>query len=127
MFGEEYLKGQSEAKFDQKGRMIIPIWTKREEGDNLVCIKDERLNLYRIYNGKIIDSYIKKFEEIKLKCITIEDLETIKKIELEFYKSIISTAKLDKQGRFMINDNELKGKTVKIIGAGNNLILEHKI
>lgn len=125
MFADETLLGQCDAKTDNKGRIIIPKWTKREAGEVLICLKDKSLNLYRIYNENSIDYIIEEIKKFKEKCKNIEDLEQIKKIELEFYKSIIIKAKVDKQGRFLIGE-ELQEKTLKLIGAGNNLILELK-
>ena len=125
MFGEKTLIGQCEAKVDPKGRIIIPKWTQREKGDHLVCLEDEKLGVYRIYNKENIVKKILQFEKIKQNCKTVKKLEEIKKLELKFYKSIITEATLDNQGRFLIGD-KLNVRDIKFIGAGTNLILELK-
>ena len=64
MFADETLLGQYEAKTDNKGRIIIPKWTKREAGEVLICLKDTSLNAYRIYNEKNVDYIIEEFSKL---------------------------------------------------------------
>lgn len=126
MFAEECLMGQCELKADKKGRIIIPKWTNREVGEKLVIVKDDDFNVYRLYKEDIINQTFKDYKIKKEKANSQKSKKEIKKEELEFCKSIITTAILDRQGRFLIGTEEVIDKTLNAIGAGDHLILELK-
>ena len=89
MFGEEKMFGQTEVSVDEKNRFVLPLFTKREQGDNLVLVEDNDLNIFRIYH---IDAIEKMFDQIneKLKSSkTDEERKINKKNKRKKQKNII--------------------------------------
>lgn len=123
MFADEMMVNQAETRTDEKGRLIIPVWTNREPSENLILLKDEELNIYRLYSPKTIKTF---FEKINLKIdesTTPEQELFYKKKLLNFSKSIIKNNKIDDFGRMSTG---LIKKKINLVGAGDHLILELK-
>ena len=123
MFGEELMISQVETSTDDKGRMIIPIWTKREVEEKLALLKDDEFEFYRLYSPstlkKIYDQLNQKIFESKTNS---QELYYKKKL-LKLSKSIIKCNKIDEYGRLCTG---LIKKKINLIGAGDHLILEIK-
>ena len=123
MFGEDVLLGNSQTNLDHKGRLFLPVNTKREVGENLILLYDSELNIYRLYSDKMIK---KEFERInnKIKNATnrVEELE-YKRKSYEFSKSIIKSCKVDGNGRITVG-NLFDKNEINLIGDYDNLIIE---
>lgn len=124
MFGDEVILGQSQLTVDQKGRVFIPPYTKREEGDRLVLFYDNDLNVYEIHS---FDEIKKEISKIKNK---IENSKTkLEKIEYkkelyEYSKSILMCSRVDKNGRALFSDVFKPGSTLLSIGCKDYLTIE---
>ena len=123
MFADEMMVNQVETRTDEKGRLIIPVWTNREPSENLILLKDEELNIYRLYSPKTIKTFFEKINQKIDESTTPEQELFYKKKLLNFSKSIIKNNKIDDFGR--ISTGLIK-KKINLVGAGDHLILELK-
>ena len=126
MFGEEAMFGQTELKIDSKTRLIIPAYTKREEGDKLILVEDTDLNIYRILKQEVAtSSYYKTKEEL----LKTNDPEEEIKLKLELLKlggKILKKLEVDKQGKVLLGERFKNVEKVNVIGSCDHLILQIK-
>lgn len=122
MFGEESMYGQKEVSIDEKGRMLLPAYTKREKGDKLFLIYDEDICLYQIFNFSTYDDIVNKLQNNYLNANNKMDEIYYKKRICEVSKSIISSLKVDSQGRVKIGKIYGQNK-VLCIGSCDHVIL----
>ena len=66
MFGETGIFGQHELSIDSKGRIAIPVNTKREEGEELVLLYNDELKVYEIYSSRRLEERYKELNEFIL-------------------------------------------------------------
>lgn len=124
MFGEDAIFGQSELNIDSKGRIFIPINTKREVGEDLVLLYNKNLNLYEIYSIKKLEE---RFEEITRRinnATTKKEKIHYQKFLYELSKSILRREKVDAQGRVLTGKIFEGYDKVKTTGAYDHLIVE---
>lgn len=124
MFGEESLLGQNELKIDTKGRIFIPIETKREVGERLVLLYDEDLNIYKIYSYKKLEEKLKELNKMILNAKNKTDEIYYKKKLYEISKSILKCSKVDSQGRIIIGKIFDEQNKVLSIGCEDHLVIE---
>lgn len=124
MFGEKSIYGQSSVKIDNKGRMFLPAFTKREIGDNLVLIRDNDISRYKICSSNRLDEIIKELRQKKLAALTEIEKENYSKAELLLIKSFIKNLKVDNQKR--VNTGKIFEGIDRIlcIGDFDSIILE---
>jgi len=126
MFGEEKILGQIEATIDDKNRLILPIFTKREKDDNLVLIEDKDFNIFRIYTFEQISKIFEKINDNLLKATTEKEIKKYKKQTYNLSKSILKSSKVDKLGRVAVGETFSEIDKVNVIGAYDHVILELK-
>ena len=75
MFGEEEIKGITQIKLDEKGRIKLPKFTKAESGEEVAL-------MYNIEQTKIVVMKLQEFED-KLACLAqrVEELYKERKID----------------------------------------------
>ena len=126
MFGKEKMFSTAEQILYNKTRLNIPSYTKREEGDKFLIIKDRDLNIFRIYNVKVISKIYDKINNKLNKAKTIEEKIKFKKEIYKFSKTIINSATVSKTEKFVLGEKFKNILKVNLIGAGDHLILELK-
>lgn len=124
MFGEKPIFGQSELTIDDKGRIFIPVSTKREPGEELVIVYNEELNVHEIYS---INALNKKFETLNnmiLNSKTKKEKEFYEKRFYVFSKSILRSEKVDSQGRILTGKIFQGEEKLLCTGAYDRLFIE---
>ncbi|MBR6690475.1 MAG: hypothetical protein IKL65_04015 [Bacilli bacterium] len=124
MFGEKPMFGQNEIKVDEKGRIFIPAYTKREPGEELVLMYNENLKLHEIYSVQKLDDRFKKLSDLIDKSITKKEKNFYEKMLLELSKSILRSETIDCQGRFLTGKVFEGQEKVLCTGAHDHLIIE---
>lgn len=124
MFGEELMLGQIEMSIDYKGRVIIPVSTKREVGEKLILIHDESLDIYEIYSLSKLTEKFEKLNNLILDAKNKKEENMYKKKLYQFSKSILRSQKIDLQGRISMGKEFKDIKKVLCIGAYDHLIIE---
>ena len=124
MFGEEPIFGQKIITVDEKERIIIPPYTKREEGEKLVLCWDEDLKLYKILSINKIVENIKKIDEIIEKTSEKTKILKYKLNKLNLVRSILICDTVDKQGRYSVKDIFNKKEKILTIGCYVSLIID---
>ena len=126
MFGEEKFFGKSEHIIDDKTRLSLPTSTKRETGEKILIIKDNDLDIFKLYNVEEISKLFDKINEKILNAKTKEEAIINKKKILELSEKIIRSSKVDTLGRIVLGKNFKGTEKVELIGANNHLILRIK-
>lgn len=123
MFGEEYLFGQDILNIDDKNRIFIPSYTKRETGEKLVLMYDTDLELYHLYNSLKIEEIFEELNKKLLGAKTKQEEIMYKRKIYEMSKSILKSSKIDSHGRLLIG-KIFEEEKVLSIGAHDHLILK---
>lgn len=126
MFGEERMFGQSEQIIDKKTRLVLPSYTKREEGEKLLLIEDKELNIYRIFRKEIISGVFDINNEKLLNVKKSSEILKIKKELLKLSKMVLKSLEVDKNGRVILGETFKNIEKVNVIGASDHIILELK-
>lgn len=124
MFGEKPIYGQSEVKVDDRGRMFLPAYTKRERDDELILLYDENLSVYEIHRVDDYNKIIKYLEEKILNSTNKSAEISYKKKIYEISKSILKSLQVDNQGRVVLGNIFPDTEKVLCIGAFDHLIIE---
>lgn len=124
MFGENKMLGQIELTIDSKGRISLPVNTGREKGGELILLYNEDLDVYEIYNSKVIEEIYKKLIT-SLEKAKSQDVKLFYKKEIyKLSKLILRCEKIDSQGRMTLGNNFEASSKVLSIGAYDHLIIE---
>ena len=126
MFGEEAMFGQTELKIDNKTRLIIPAYTKREEGDKLILVEDADLNIYRILKLEVATTSYYKTKAELLQTNDPEEEIKLKKELLKLGGKILKILEVDKQGKVLLGERFKNVEKVNVIGSCDHLILQIK-
>ena len=126
MFGEERMFGQSEQIIDKKTRLVLPSYTKREEGEKLLLIEDKELNIYRIFRKEVISGVFDINNEKLLNVKKSSEILKIKKELLKLSKMVLKSLEVDKNGRVILGETFKNIEKVNVIGASDHIILELK-
>lgn len=126
MFGEEPLKEEQtvELTLDDKDRILIPDFTKREKGDVLVVYKnkDNTCTILNFNKFEQVYDYLKKMSLDET--VPLEERKINRKKILNLCKSVLKKSTVDAQGRITIG-NLFKGrKKVLVTGKKDYLIIK---
>lgn len=124
MFGETGMFGQHELTIDSKGRIAIPVNTKREEGEELVLLYNEDFKIYEIYSAKRLEERFEELNDLLLKSSTEKQKRFYEIRLLKLSKSILKTSKISSQGRMLTGKVFEEYEKVKTTGAYDHLIVE---
>lgn len=124
MLGDEILLGNRILNVDSKQRIIIPVDTKREEGESLVIVQDNDLDVLRIYNQERYMERIEMLEEIISKSTNEKEIKYYRKEIYNILKNILRVEKVKSQGRIIIGNELEKVKKIRMIGAKDHLIIQ---
>lgn len=124
MFGEKSLYGNDVLKIDDKGRIFLPKYTKKEKDDELVLRYDEENAKYEIYSIDRYDQIMNILEKYSIKSTNVKERKYYEKRIYEISKSILKKLKVDSQGRVNIGDIDTESSKILCIGARDHLILE---
>ncbi len=125
MFAEKPLYGIKEIAIDDKGRIMLPKFTKRETGDELILLFDSKTSQYKIYNSKRYDEIIDILQKYSLKAINKSDRLKYKKRIYEMCKNVLRTLTVDKQNRVFLG-KIFPNSTRRILctGVSDHLIIK---
>lgn len=124
MFAEEPIFGKNEMSVDEKGRIFIPAYTKREPGEDLVLIENKDLDAYEIYSVLKLKERYEELNKLMYESTKKADKRKYQKMILEISKSIILSRKVDKQGRILTGKVFEGCDKVSITGVCDHLIIE---
>lgn len=123
MLGDEILLGNRILNVDSKQRIIIPVETKREEGESLVIIQDNDLDVLRVYNQERYMEKIEILEEMISKSTNEKEIKYYRKEIYNILRNILRVEKVKSQGRIIIGNELEKVKKIRMIGAKDHLII----
>lgn len=118
MFGDNNIYGVWKATVDNKSRIIIPHDTLATTNDELVLRSHD--TYFEITTKALIEEYIKSIQSIFSNNPNQETLKEVENILNDYYITILTTSKLDKQRRFNTNGHISQGE-YKIIGARKSI------
>lgn len=124
MFGEEAIFGINETKLDDKGRFVIPVHTKREEGEELVLLYNANLNVYEVYSKIKLKERFVQLNKLILESNTNREKRFYEKMLLELSKSILKSSKIDSHGRMLVGKAFEGHNRIRITGAYDHLIID---
>lgn len=124
MFGDKPMFGKIELNIDEKNRIIIPVSTNREIGEELLLLYNKELKIYEIYGLKRLEERYKEIKKIVENPKTIKEKSFYEKMLLELSKSVLVSSKVQNNGRITIGEVFGESKKVLCIGAYDRLIIE---
>lgn len=126
MFGERPLYGKDILKIDDKGRIFLPKYTRKEKDDELILRYDEEISKYEIYSIDRYNQIMSILEKYAIKSTIKNERLYYKRRICEISKSILKKIKVDSQGRINISGIEFDTNEILCIGAYDHLIIESK-
>ena len=124
MFGENPMFGQAEVSIDSKGRIFLPTFTGREEGDQVVLVFNDILEIHEIYSVSALEKKFKQIEEQIVKATTKKEEIFYKKRLYQLSKSILRSSKVDSQGRMLIGKTFEDEDKLLTTGAYDHIMIE---
>lgn len=124
MFGEKPLYGIDELKVDIKGRIFLPKYTKREQGDELVLLYDKKTSKYEIYSVKRYNEIMDILQKYSLKAVNESDRSKYKERMNQMCKSILKKVTVGTQNRIAIGKIFPNTNKVLCTGVYDHLIIE---
>ena len=124
MFGDKPMFGQTKLSIDDKNRIIIPVSTNREPGEELLVIDNKELKIYEIYSVKRLEERYKELDDLILNSKTKKEKIFYEKRLLELSKSILRSSIVESKGRIALGKKFEEYKEVLCTGANDRLIIE---
>ena len=124
MFGEKPMFGQSEVNIDNKGRIFLPAFTGKEEGDQVVLVFNDILEVHEIYSVSALEEKFKQIETQILIAKTKKDEIFYKKRLYQLSKSVLRNVKVDSQGRVLIGKTFEDEEKLLTTGAYDRIMIE---
>jgi DNA-binding transcriptional regulator/RsmH inhibitor MraZ len=123
MFGEEMLIGHNDVLVDNKNRIFLPTYTKREKDDEVLLMYDQDIDRYLLFSKKVIEKKISKLETLIATAKTEQERKECKLLLYTFYEGIIKRCRVDASGRISLGETFNVGDTLTIVGANDHLVL----
>lgn len=124
MFGEKPMFGQAEVSIDNKGRIFLPTFTSREEGDQVVLVFNDILGVHEIYSVSALEEKFKQIEEQIVKATTKKEEIFYKKRLYQLSKSVLRSVKVDSQGRVLVGKTFEGEDKLLTTGAYDRIMIE---
>ncbi len=124
MFGEKPLYGKDILKIDDKGRIFLPKYTRKEKDNELILRYDEEISKYEIYSIDRYNQIMSILEKYAIKSTIKNERLYYKRRICEISKSILKKIKVDSQGRINIGEIDTDSNKILCLGAHDHLILE---
>ena len=109
---------------DNKGRIFLPTFTSREEGDQVVLVFNDILGVHEIYSVSALEEKFKQIEEQMMQATTKKDVIFYKKRLYQLSKEILRSSKVDSQGRVLIGKTFEDENKLLITGAYDHIMIE---
>ena len=124
MFGDKAIFGKSELCVDDKGRVIVPQYTNREIGEELILLYNEDFKIYEIYSVKRLKERFDELNNLILNSETIKKRKFYEMWLLKLSKSILKSVKVEKNGTITLDNHFNEYEKVISTGAYDHLIIE---
>ena len=124
MFGDKPIFGQTILNIDSKNRIIVPIYTNREYGEELLLLYNKDFDIYEIYSTKRLEERYIHLNYLVLNATNKKEKNFYEKRLLELSKSILKSIKVEVNGKIALGKYFEGQKELLCTGANDHLIIE---